>query len=136
MVDAASSSLKLLSEDVDALASLSGVEGSGTGAGPTQKARDADVFGPGILLVSVTSYLPLISHLCKIVAKAQKKSYAISVGKLNPAKLAIIDQLLVKLPALAMSNEEEDRDQDQSTFSLVTGKYRHAKRFSASTWII
>jgi len=36
MVDAASSSLELLSEDVDALASLSDVEGSGTGAESTQ----------------------------------------------------------------------------------------------------
>ena len=35
----------------------------------------------------IASYLPLISHLRKILAKAQKKSYTISVGKLNPAKL-------------------------------------------------
>ena len=36
---------------------------------------------------SIASYLPLISHLRKILAKAHKKSYTISVGKLNPAKL-------------------------------------------------
>ncbi|KAG9312466.1 diphthamide biosynthesis protein [Chiua virens] len=36
----------------------------------------------------VSSYLPVISHLRKILTKAQKKSYTISVGKLNPAKLA------------------------------------------------
>ena len=70
-----------------------------------QKARDADVFGilVGTLgvgeqlhVVSIewgiethpASYLPLISHLRKMLAKARKKSYTISVGKLNPAKLA------------------------------------------------
>ena len=36
----------------------------------------------------LASYLPLISHLRKLLAKAQKKSYTISVGRLNPAKLA------------------------------------------------
>lgn len=34
------------------------------------------------------SYLPLISHLRKMLTNAHKKSYTISVGKLNPAKLA------------------------------------------------
>ncbi len=34
------------------------------------------------------SYLPLIKHLRSLLTKKQKKSYTISVGKLNPAKLA------------------------------------------------
>lgn len=34
------------------------------------------------------SYLPLIVHLRQILARAHKKVYTISVGKLNPAKLA------------------------------------------------
>jgi len=34
------------------------------------------------------SYLPLISRIRKLLAQAQKKSYTISVGKLNPSKLA------------------------------------------------
>lgn len=34
------------------------------------------------------SYLPLISHLRQVLANAHKKAYTISVGKLNPAKLA------------------------------------------------
>ena len=34
------------------------------------------------------SYLPLIKHLRAILAAAHKKSYTVSVGKLNPAKLA------------------------------------------------
>jgi diphthamide biosynthesis enzyme Dph1/Dph2-like protein len=34
------------------------------------------------------SYLPLISHLRALLKKAHKKSYTVSVGKLNPAKLA------------------------------------------------
>ena len=38
--------------------------------------------------ISIASYLPLISHLRKLLARRHKKSYTISVGKLNPAKLA------------------------------------------------
>lgn len=53
-----------------------------------QKARDADVFGILVGTLGVASYLPLIKHLRSILRKAQKKSYTISVGKLNPAKLA------------------------------------------------
>ena len=40
------------------------------------------------LNVSQASYLPLISHLRALLKKAHKKSYTVSVGKLNPAKLA------------------------------------------------
>lgn len=76
-----------------------------------QKAKDADVFGilvgtlgvgkpcPPISLPPpplpklrrthrIASYLPLITYLRKLLTKKQKKSYTISVGKLNPAKLA------------------------------------------------
>ncbi|KAI0723639.1 putative diphthamide synthesis protein-domain-containing protein [Fomitopsis betulina] len=53
-----------------------------------QKARDADVFGILVGTLGVASYLPLISHLRKMLTNAHKKSYTISVGKLNPAKLA------------------------------------------------
>ena len=34
------------------------------------------------------SYLPLISRIRKLLTQARKKSYTISVGKLNPSKLA------------------------------------------------
>jgi len=34
------------------------------------------------------SYLSLIAHLRQVLARARKKAYTISVGKLNPAKLA------------------------------------------------
>ena len=72
-----------------------------------QKARDADIFGilVGTLDVgqylrkvfklpyyskfaALASYLPLISHLRKVLGDAHKKFYTISVGKLNPSKLA------------------------------------------------
>lgn len=71
-----------------------------------QKARDADVFGiligtlgVGTSLQSslhtwrfsddwyIASYLPLISHLRTVLANAHKKTYTVSVGKLNPSKL-------------------------------------------------
>ncbi|KZO98796.1 diphthamide biosynthesis protein [Calocera viscosa TUFC12733] len=53
-----------------------------------QRARDADVFGIIVGTLAVASYLPLMTHLRKLLAKAKKKSYTLSVGKLNPAKLA------------------------------------------------
>lgn len=34
------------------------------------------------------AYLPLITHLRKLIASHHKKSYTVAVGKLNPAKLA------------------------------------------------
>lgn len=33
------------------------------------------------------SYLPLIAHIRSILKRAQKKSYTVSVGKINPSKL-------------------------------------------------
>ena len=53
-----------------------------------QAARDADVFGILVGTLGVTSYLPLIAQLRRSIAQKQKKSYTVSVGKLNPAKLA------------------------------------------------
>ncbi|KIM87854.1 hypothetical protein PILCRDRAFT_263533 [Piloderma croceum F 1598] len=53
-----------------------------------QKARDADIFGILVGTLGVASYLPLISHIRQLLRQAHKKSYTISVGKLNPAKLA------------------------------------------------
>lgn len=40
------------------------------------------------LLRPTASYLPLIKHIRTLLSAHQKKSYTISVGKLNPAKLA------------------------------------------------
>ncbi len=41
-----------------------------------------------LTLRTEASYLPLISHIRSILRKAHKKFYTISVGKINPAKLA------------------------------------------------
>ena len=38
--------------------------------------------------LTAASYLPLISRLRTLLARAHKKSYTVTVGKLNPAKLA------------------------------------------------
>ncbi|KAF8609001.1 diphthamide biosynthesis protein [Ceratobasidium sp. AG-I] len=149
-----------------------------------QKARDADVFGILVGTLGVASYIPLMTHLRQILSKAQKKCYTISVGKLNPAKLAnfmeiecfvlvacpensVIEskefyrpiitpfELEVALGAdrswtgeyilnfdqiLAGKKEDpgeaeqevgsdEEQDSDRPAFSLVTGTYRHAKRY-------
>ncbi|KAI0821748.1 diphthamide biosynthesis protein [Trametes gibbosa] len=53
-----------------------------------QKARDADVIGILVGTLGVANYLPLIKHLRNVINKAHKKSYTITVGKPNPAKLA------------------------------------------------
>ncbi|KAI0077998.1 diphthamide biosynthesis protein [Panus rudis PR-1116 ss-1] len=154
-----------------------------------QKARDADVFGILVGTLGVASYLPLISHIRSILKKAHKKSYTVSVGKLNPAKLANFLEIecfvLVACPENSVieakeflrpiitpyelevalqpeptwtgkyvldfnevlrshtsdtngdatktkDNGEEDEDLDQPVFSLVTGKYRQAKRYGVS----
>ena len=74
-----------------------------------QKARDADVFGilvgtlgvgePSVYLFAksadqnffpgfgIANYLPLLAHLRQTLKAAHKKSYTISVGKINPSKL-------------------------------------------------
>jgi len=143
-----------------------------------QKARDADVFGILVGTLGVASYLPLISRVRELLAQAQKKSYTISVGKLNPSKLANFLEIecfvLIACPQNSLidskeflkpivtpfeleialsadrswtgeyildfgrllernisSAEEVDNDEDgqQPEFSLVTGRYRKAKRF-------
>ncbi|TCD70390.1 Diphthamide biosynthesis protein 2 [Steccherinum ochraceum] len=150
-----------------------------------QRARDADVFGILVGTLGVASYLPLISHIRMALKRAQKKSYTISVGKLNPAKLANFLEIecfvIVACPEnsvveakeflrpivtpyeleIALQSEPEwtgkyvldfkeilsssqqqkqqdvqsgedgtePEDTDQPIFSLVTGKYRHAKRY-------
>lgn len=77
------------------------------------KARDAAVFGiligtlgvgetqlPDVSLLTHATlhffshnslpaqYLPVITHLRRIIAQSRRKSYTVSVGKLNPSKLA------------------------------------------------
>jgi len=148
-----------------------------------QKARDADVFGILVGTLGVASYLPLIRHIRSLLARSRKKSYTISVGKLNPSKLAnfmeiecfvlvacpensLIEaqakdflrpivtpyELEVALQAeqswtgryvldferLLAENSLSDtpplsaEDPDQPVFSLVTGTYRHAKRYGVA----
>ncbi|KAJ8091767.1 Diphthamide biosynthesis protein 2 [Marasmius tenuissimus] len=148
-----------------------------------QKARDADVFGILVGTLGVASYLPLLTHIRTTLTRSRKKSYTISVGKLNPSKLAnfmeiecfvlvacpensLIDskefyrpivtpyelqvalrdepswlegsyvfdfgRLLVSDPGPREEKEDEDEDEDQPVFSLITGKYRHAKRYGTN----
>jgi diphthamide biosynthesis protein 2 len=144
-----------------------------------QKARDADIFGILVGTLGVASYLPLIAHLRQVLARAHKKAYTISVGKLNPAKLANFpeiecfvlvacpenslvdakdflrpivtpfelqlalqpsptwtgdyvldfDEVLAHGPPNPPSDKDEEGDPDRPMFSLITGRYRHAKRY-------
>jgi diphthamide biosynthesis protein 2 len=50
--------------------------------------RGADVFGILVGTLGVADYLPLIKRLRSLLAKDQNKTYTISVGKVNPSKLA------------------------------------------------
>ncbi|KAK7436879.1 Diphthamide biosynthesis protein 2, variant 2 [Stygiomarasmius scandens] len=173
-----------------------------------QKARDADVFGILVGTLGGSSYLSLIKHLRSLLRERSKKFYTISVGKLNPSKLANFMEIecfvLVACPenslidtkdfyrpivtpyelevaladdpaeawlasgttragggyvldfqklliaegssvsdakgadAQCQNNEDkgspgEDDDGDKPIFSLVTGKYRHPRRFGDSS---
>ncbi|XP_069837362.1 2-(3-amino-3-carboxypropyl)histidine synthase subunit 2 [Dendropsophus ebraccatus] len=53
-----------------------------------EKARDAQVVGILVGTLGVSDYLSALSHLKSIIRRAGKKSYMLSMGKLNPAKLA------------------------------------------------
>lgn len=60
-----------------------------------QKARDASVVGLVIGTLGIASYLPLLQDLRKLLASpiSRRKVYTISVGKLNPAKLANFQEI-------------------------------------------
>ncbi|KAI9461404.1 diphthamide biosynthesis protein [Russula earlei] len=144
-----------------------------------QKARDADVFGILVGTLGIASYLPMIAHLRKVIARAHKKAYTISVGRLHPAKLANfaeiecfvlvacpenslvdskdfirpivtpfelqvalqpsptwtgeyvlnLEEVLTRRPPEPSLEEDEEEDLDRPVFSLVTGRYRQAKRY-------
>ncbi|KAM3914328.1 2-(3-amino-3-carboxypropyl)histidine synthase subunit 2 [Leptodactylus fuscus] len=53
-----------------------------------EKARDAQVVGILVGTLGVSDYLSALSHLKSLIHRAGKKSYLLSMGKLNPAKLA------------------------------------------------
>lgn len=53
-----------------------------------QRARDASVFGIVVGTLGVGRYMGVVSAVRRLIANANKKSYTLLVGKLNPAKLA------------------------------------------------
>lgn len=59
-----------------------------------QKARDAQTVGLLVGTLGLRSYLPLLQHLRRHLTEKQgKRVYTISVGKLNPAKLANFQEI-------------------------------------------
>lgn len=60
-----------------------------------QKARDASVIGLVIGTLGIASYLPLLQHLRRLLTSpiSRRKVYTISVGKLNPTKLANFQEI-------------------------------------------
>ena len=167
-----------------------------------ESVRLQPVFRLSILILMTNesaSYLPLIAYLRQVLVNAHKKAYTISVGKLNPAKLANFAEIecfvLVACPENSLidakveptsiasilvpsdkpscyqdffrpivtpfelqlalqpsptwtgdyvldfeevlargifktsSDQDEEGDPDRPMFSLMTGRYRHAKRY-------
>lgn len=60
-----------------------------------QKARDASVVGLVIGTLGIHAYLPLLQQLRRLLTSpvSRRKVYTISVGKLNPAKLANFQEI-------------------------------------------
>ena len=60
-----------------------------------QKAKDASVIGLLVGTLGVRSYLPLLQNLRRLLTGpgSRRKVYTISVGKLNPAKLANFQEI-------------------------------------------
>lgn len=60
-----------------------------------QKARDASVVGLVIGTLGIHAYLPLLKELRRVLTSpiSRRKVYTISVGKLNPAKLANFQEI-------------------------------------------
>jgi diphthamide biosynthesis protein 2 len=77
------------------------------------KARDASVVGLLVGTLGVHSYLPLLQHLRALLTskKSARKVYTISVGKLNPAKLANFQEIdvfvLVACPENTLVDSKE-----------------------------
>lgn len=78
-----------------------------------QKARDASVVGLVIGTLGVQAYLPLVKELRRVLTSpvSQRKVYTISVGKLNPAKLANFQEIdafvLIACPENSMLDAKE-----------------------------
>ncbi|WFC95561.1 Diphthamide biosynthesis protein 2 [Malassezia brasiliensis] len=78
-----------------------------------QKARDASVIGLVIGTLGVQNYLPLVRELRRVLTSpvSQRKVYTISVGKLNPAKLANFQEIdafvLVACPENSLLDTKE-----------------------------
>ena len=53
-----------------------------------EKLKDARVVGIVIATLGIKDYLTIITMLKNILKEKKKKSYILSVGKINPAKLA------------------------------------------------
>lgn len=77
------------------------------------KARDASVVGLLVGTLGVHSYLPLLKYLRQLLTgkKSGRKVYTISVGKLNPAKLANFQEIdvfvLVACPENTLVDSKE-----------------------------
>ena len=74
-----------------------------------QRARDASVFGIVVGTLGVGRYMGVVSAVRRLISQANKKSYTLLVGKLNPSKLANFAEIdafvLVACPETSLLEE-------------------------------
>lgn len=90
-----------------------------------QKARDAQTIALLIGTLGIRSYLPLVQTLRQHLTKVQhKKVYTISVGKLNPAKLANFQEIdvfvLIACPENSLVEAKEAQRSKEFYRPIVT----------------
>ena len=82
--------------------------------------------------IQKANYLPLIAHLRATIKRAHKKSYTISVGKINPAKLA--NFLEVEAFVLVACPENSLLDAKEFLRPIVTPYELEVALQPAQTW--
>lgn len=103
-----------------------------------QKARDAQTVALLIGTLGIRSYLPLLSTLREHLIKVQnKKVYTISVGKLNPAKLANFQEIDVFVLIACPENslvEAKDVQRSREFFKPIITPFELMTAFKGREW--
>jgi diphthamide biosynthesis protein 2 len=103
-----------------------------------QKARDAQTIALLIGTLGIRSYLPLLSSLRQHLTQIQnKKVYTISVGKLNPAKLANFQEIDVFVLIACPENslvEAKEVQRSREFFRPIVTPFEILTAFKGREW--
>ncbi|UZJ52135.1 hypothetical protein CBS101457_001455 [Exobasidium rhododendri] len=103
-----------------------------------QKARDAQTIALLIGTLGVRSYLPLLASLRDHLTRVQKKKvYTISVGKLNPAKLANFQEIDVFVLVACPENslvEAKEAQRSREFFRPIVTPFEVLTAFKGREW--